>query len=434
MTADQIAQRVLFDATQGYSFVKTIHESNHPRHLNLIITADGSEHRLKVQTLDPKLQAALGDNVECRLPLTENQLWGAVQECRETWHEQVIDRLSDYDQLVFQRYWDISSAPQHLASALRPLAEAGAKLFLAIFLPSYDDGSPDVTVRRHIFNVLRQHTAGGQLWIRVTSSRFFAPWNMIYCRRTDGPIDPTGFWGYQHVIEHVPHHGGVAPIDLDQPVEEPLQLGVNIDPGIDTDLDVLCLRPVLDQFAIYQVDGLRALQRACKQELASALRSGVMDHVLYFCCHAEQEGDSAVIVGRPGRLRLGDEDWITPSDIALWIDDGNLAKRPVIFLNACASGQFNSAFYQGFGLRFLAKGACSVIGPQTDLPAVFGGEFARRFFARFFAGGQPNNIGAVLADLRRSFFDEYRNPLGLLYSLYRGGDTFLARPVPENAT
>ena len=162
---------------------------------------------------------------------------------------------------------------------------------------------------------------------------------------TDDPIDPRGFWGYQHVIEHIPRDGDIVPVDLDQPNGQPLQLGVNIDPLIDTALDVECLQPVLDQFDIYQEGSLRPCGASARKSCPRAMRDGVTDHVLYFCCHAEQEGDSAVIVGRPGRLRLGDQDeagWITPSDITLWIDDGSLASRPVVYLNACASGQFNS--------------------------------------------------------------------------------------------
>ncbi|TDQ00579.1 hypothetical protein [Labedaea rhizosphaerae] len=434
MTQPEIEHEVRFDATAGFRFTETLRASNRPRDLNLIIEPDGSTHRLKVQTLDPELRAAFGDKIECVLPLTVEQLWGHVQECRDTWHTTVIDHQSTSGELVFQRYWDMVKAPQHLTAVLRPIAEAGSKLFLAIFQPDIDDGSQDVSVRKHIFTVLREHTVDRPLWIRCTSSRFFAPWNLIYCRKvTDDPIDPTGFWGYQHVVEHIPRDGSVLAHDLQQPGDEPLRLGINIDPGLDQWLEPLgveCLRPVLEQFESYH--GVNPQRREYKAELAEAFKAGIDDHVLYFCCHAEQEGDQAVIVGKPGRLRLGDtndDGWILPSDITLWTDGTDMARKPVVFLNACAGGQFNSVFYQGFGDRFLAKGACSVIGPQTDLPAVFGGAFARQFFARFFAGSQDNKVGTVLAELRRTFFDQYKNPLGMLYSLYRGADMFLDRAV-----
>jgi hypothetical protein len=106
-------------------------------------------------------------------------------------------------------------------------------------------------------------------------------------------------------------------------------------------------------------------------------------------------------------------------------------------LNACQGAQLNSVFYQGFANTFLSRDASAVIGPQTEIPAVFAGEFARRFLDAFFAGGRDRDgnlvrqVGSILWDLRREFLDRYNNPLGLLYSLYRGADVFLPTALPK---
>ena len=42
-------------------------------------------------------------------------------------------------------------------------------------------------------------------------------------------------------------------------------------------------------------------------------------------------------------------------------------------------------------------------------------------------------LDRLLFRLRRMMWDEYCNPLGLVYSLYRGTDIFLPRPI-EPAT
>src|SRR5262249_9195261 len=137
--------------------------------------------------------------------------------------------------------------------------------------------------------------------------------------------------------------------------------------------------------------------RNTKLVFERALREGpVDDAILLFCCHAVQEGDSADIAAKPGYLTLSDrprEDLtthITTGDIEVAIGMKALVSHPVVFLNACEAGQINSMFYTGFARKFLELEACSVIGPQTEIPAAFAGEFAKRFFQRFLAGGPQN--------------------------------------------
>jgi hypothetical protein len=93
----------------------------------------------------------------------------------------------------------------------------------------------------------------------------------------------------------------------------------------------------------------------------------------------------------------------------------------------------NSTFYESFGRVFLSRQASAVIGPQTEVPALFAGEFARCFFEEFFQGGSDNSLALVLHRLRRKMWDQYCNPLGLVYSLYRGADIFLPRPIESVA-
>jgi CHAT domain-containing protein len=426
----EIKTRILFDGTDGFSRIGGVRETNAERQLNLVIEEHGNAHRLSVVTTDPELVEAFGEHTECVLPVTRSQVRSEAQICRSTWREHVVDRKTQHG-LVFQRYWNFQDAPSHLDAVLPRLAEAGQRLFLAIFRPSDDDDSPNAAVQRHIFDVLRSFSPTRRLRIKITSDTFFAPWNMVYTGAVHGePISKEQFWGYQHVIEHVPKRSGTQANELDQQ-PRPLQLGVYVDTEIDRTLKVDCLAPVMKQLDTYAPAGLLRVQREHKDKLKEVLVGPRDDHILYFCCHAEQEGDGD-LRDKPSRLRLTDptdDGWITPSDIRSWMDVRSLCRHPLVFLNACGGGQFTSTFYSGFGDTFLQKGACSVIGPQTDLPAIVGGEFATRFFTRFFQGGPANRIADILAEERRLLFDNHHNPLGLLYSLYRGGDVFLHKAL-----
>jgi hypothetical protein len=93
---------------------------------------------------------------------------------------------------------------------------------------------------------------------------------------------------------------------------------------------------------------------------------------------------------------------------------------PLVFINACESAELSPLFYEGFVPYFMAKGARGVIGTECKTPALFAAEWARRFFDRFLAGG---SLGQIALDLRREFFYEHNNLLGLLYALYVDGDT-----------
>lgn len=421
---------LLFDSTGGWAVVGGVHETNAQRHLNLAFEPLGTGHRLSIVTDDPELREAFAGRTECFLPTTVEELRADVQECRGVWRRRAVDRLVR-NSYVFQQRWDLADAPEHRDEVLPALAEAGQRLFMAIFRPDQDD-SADAATRARIATVLRRFSATRELRVKVTSPTFFAPWNMVYTGNVySDPIVKEHFWGYQHVVEHVPNDSGNLGYELNQDPAEPLRLGAYVDTGIDRSLKVACVAPVLDHLATYAPSGLNPVRREHKDKLKEVLAGEADDHILYFCCHADQEGDGA-LVDRPGRLRLTDppeEGWITPSDISGWIDLHSLCSRPVVFLNACGGGQFTSTFYRGFGRTFLAKGACSVIGPQTDVPAVLGGEFARQFFQRFFQGGPENRIADILSHLRRRLYDEHGNPLGLLYSLYRGGDVYLHRAV-----
>jgi hypothetical protein len=83
----------------------------------------------------------------------------------------------------------------------------------------------------------------------------------------------------------------------------------------------------------------------------------------------------------------------------------------------------SSRFYTAFGPPLLRKGANCILGPQIDVPAVFATEYAMRLFSDFLR--PETRLGDVVQQLTRKFIDDYQNPLGLIFSLYRGLDSRL---------
>ncbi len=427
------------DAAAGFAVVRGVHETNHDRDLHLLLEPDGNRFHLTVQTADPELAAAFGDDLEHDLPISAAELWGLVQACRQAWRTHLVD-LEHGGALPFQDQWDFAARPELAAAAVPKLAEAGSKLFLALFYPRPPGNPERYEGLRRIGRVLRRQMSARSRWLRVTSDSFFAPWSLIYSDNP-GPDGANwrreGFWGFQHLIEHAPPGAGGLGNELAAPAGRPLEVGLQLDRTIDDVLGVPCLAPVLELFESYPEASLVRRLRGTRAELAAALRDGpASEQVLFFCCHAEQEGDLTGFRVDESYLALTDRPVeaarITPGDLTLWMDMREFAHRPLVLLNACGSGQLNSIFYAGFGRTLLGLGASSVIGAQTELPAVFAGEFARRFFSAFFAGGKANKVGEVLFRVRREMLERHHNPLGLIYSLYRGADNFLPRALPRD--
>lgn len=427
--------KVVNDRSNGFSKLPGSRATDRPRDINLIIKPSATAFEIRVQTRLESFDTK--KNWEDTLPFTAAQVWGAAQIVRQAWHEAAVD-FKKGGSFPLQEQWDFSRDLTLRPQFLPKLAVAGALLFRQIFFPR-DTADRNKYQRLHeIGNILKNESSRKSLWIRVTSGQFYAPWNLIYSKdlAEDGSdATPDGFWGYQHVIEQAPGDGA---LENDPDFEGPLQVALQMDENIDTQLNVACNGPVLDLLDSYADGTINTVSRNRSDEFKKALRAApLLDHILYFCCHAVAEGDSTTPRTGESFLSLTDGIAITPGDMDLCLLENVFQRGPIVFLNACQGAQLNSVFYQGFAHTFLSREASAVIGPQTDTPAVFAGEFARRFLEAFFSGGydaQGNlvrQVGNILWNLRREFLDRYNNPLGLLYSLYRGADVFLPRGLEK---
>jgi hypothetical protein len=345
----------------------------------------------------------------------------------ETWMLGMIhDCLGEWDEYI-ARYYDVPrGAPafvpgrSHLEAAGIRLAEAGQRLFSAVFLQG-DEGL------RRIGNMIVEAMQTREQTITFYSDRLFVPWWIMYSdsgtarpQRVDW--SPRGFWGYSHLIEHEFVRNIPCP-DHRIPLENtPLQVSLNLDLSLDERNEALVTRPVCEFFENRKEDCEHTV-RSTSDELRVALMSqDFRDQIVYFCCHCgTQQGP----YGGPTRsvLQLTDTERITPSHLCDWLRERNLSSNPFVFINACGGGLLSSKFYCSFGHELIRKAANCVIGPEVRIPAVFAGSYAVELFTRFL---EPHcHLGPAMREVTRYMMDSHHTPLGLVYGLYRGLDTRL---------
>jgi hypothetical protein len=352
------------------------------------------------------------------LPITLEELERWVVEVRQVLQDDIVYMKDSHGGYVYQRGIDIP--PEANRAAMQRLARAGYRLYQRIFYGPAADAQANLLGDR-----LRQMAQRDRLRIQVFSQQFMIPWGVLYVADTYDPdaVSPQMFLGLNHIIEHIPlqPHMQVTDRTIDSRPNLTVSLNVN------SDIDEQIMRPVTSEQRKYwrrirERGDVQVVLRETGDQVTQALAdAATSDQVFYFYCHAVSkslaEGGgpdaSTLILSGDGHLTLGDLYLDAPSKIPL---DG----APLVFINACESAELSPLFYDGFVPYFMAKGARGVIGTECETPALFAAEWAMRFFDRFLAG-EP--LGQVFLDLRREFYTDHNNLLGLLYALYVDGDT-----------
>lgn len=120
-----------------------------------------------------------------------------------------------------------------------------------------------------------------------------------------------------------------------------------------------------------------------------------------------------------------DRSWIELSYGKLYLDqlydeiDEKLKSHPLVFLNMCESAQVTPSLTDSFIDFFLDRGAIGVIGTECSMSLEFAHPFAKKFLTAVLSG---EKVGHALLDARRYFLD-YKNPLGLAYTLFGSATT-----------
>ncbi len=356
------------------------------------------------------------------LPITLPQLDQMIAQVRQELLNIVHLEVGPNKTLIYQAGIDIP--PEVNQYALQRLAREGFRLYQRIFYGPAADSQANLLGDR-----LREMAQKETLKIQIFSQQFMLPWGILYVadEYDPGNVNPEMFLGLKHIIEHIPLQPSMQVIDSTIDSRPGLAVSLNVNADIDRQMGVPLVANQRRYWAeIGQIGGVQVIARESGDEVTQALAdTSTSDQILYFYCHAVSKSlaegggpDTSTLVLSGGqRLTLEDLHLFAPTKKIL-------PGAPLVFINACESAELSPLFYDGFVPYFMAKGARGVIGTECETPALFAAEWARRFFDRFLAG---ESLGRIFLDLRRDFYYEHNNLLGLLYALYVDGDT---RVVP----
>jgi hypothetical protein len=383
-----------------------------PRDVNLTILNTGTGFQVI-------MSGAVG--AIATLPITLPQLDQMISQVRQDLRDIVYLEAGPNKARVYQAGIDIPPAANQVA--LQGLAKTGFRLYQRIFYGPAADSQANLLGDR-----LREMAQKEMLKIQIFSQQFMLPWGILYMADEYDPnqVDPELFLGLKHIIEHIPLQQTMQVIDGRIDSRPSLAISLNVNTDIDQQMGVpLITNQVKYWDKISQKGGAQVVVRKTKDEVTQALADvSTSDRILYFYCHAVSkslaEGGgpdaSTLVLSGGGRLTLGDLNIEAPLKKVL-------PGAPLVFINACESAELSPLFYDGFVPYFMAKGARGVIGTECETPALFAAEWAQRFFDHFLTG---KSLGQAFLDLRREFYHEHNNLMGLLYALYCDGDTQIA--------
>jgi CHAT domain len=363
--------------------------------------------------------------------LDVDALFDLVQACRTGWEEALesltTTRLAGVAEKPYHPYentWDKPVDEATFYKLAGKLAVAGSRLFSGIFERNRHTLLDDVAA------TLRRVARSGECALTVYAPEFHIPWRMLYTHpheseelADDGAnFDPAGFWGYQHVVEQFIKPGEIR--DYVVASNGKLGFGAALHERIDADFKVECIKRHHD-FIQASMNQLVYAEWTTKAQLIKELEAkSFKQQVLYFLCHGEGAGTTAKPALQPPFLQLTDGEKITAVEVRTSVCDRFEPSPPLIFINACRGGQLATLVRLNFTFagELLEQGAVCVVGPQIEVPAVFAGEFGKRFFECFIAHTTPPPlVGGILRNLTREMW-QVRNPFGLVYSLYAGAD------------
>lgn len=377
-----------------------------PRALSLWIDYIGSG--FKVSFLGPNEASSF------MIPLQLQELELEIGKARKAL--QNIVEFQEKGDLVYQSDTTVSATAKN--KTLPMLARAGFLLFQAIFNHA-GSGQPAKDFGKR----LREFAKGETLNIQIISKQMMLPWGILYLADRFDPnnIDPDMFLGLKHIIEHAPMEPSM---DFPPNIASAPQLTVSL--NLNQEIDKQMNFPLIKNQQKYwdakkKKGGLSLITRTSSTDLLNALAdTSTPDQIAYFYCHAVSKNLSEG-GANASTLQFGKNESVTLEDFILSApSDIRLQGSPLVFINACESAELSPLFYNGFMPYFVDKGARGMIGTECPVPALFASEWAGKFFDQFLAG-KP--LGQIFLDLRRDYFFNHNNILGLLYAVYCDADT-----------
>jgi hypothetical protein len=168
------------------------------------------------------------------------------------------------------------------------------------------------------------------------------------------------------------------------------------------------------------------LSRRIYRPVSDANIGAPPDQVLHFACHCDSDASAPA----NWLLRVGDEIRVTMDDLIVELSYRERERsqaspasprpsRPLVFMNACDTSTMNPVQVASFVHLFLANGNRGFIGTETRIPDRVAAFFSHVFYERVLAG---DTVGQAIHKAKWDLLLKYKNPLGVLYTLYGNPD------------
>lgn len=352
------------------------------------------------------------------IPININTLHVYIAEMRKELQDKVVHmKYGAAGDPIYQMKTKIPEDAKD--AALSIMAKAGFNLYRKIFFGPAADAQTKLLGQR-----LRDFARDEEMTIQIFSQHFMLPWALLYMSDTfpKDKVDPKLFLGLKHVIEHIPLQTEMKVLSRKINAKGGLRVGLTVNEDIDKEMRYPMIKQQLEYWEELKKESSNiqvTVRKTATDLLTDIQNTEVEDQILYFYCHAvSRELDEK---GGPSNsmLKLSGHQKITLDDLHNNTYE-DYPGAPLVFINACESAELSPLFYDGFVPYFMSKGARGVIGTECETPALFAVEFSKLFFRQFLEG-KP--LGQIFLDLRKEYFYEKNNIMGLLYSLYVDGDT-----------
>ena len=352
-----------------------------------------------------------------KLPITQVQLHGMIAELRKVLLSIVYLQTSGIN--IYQTRIEI---PEGVRDHVLPiLANAGYDFFDKMFYGPGHDMQANL-----MGDKFKEMAKKGKLNIQIFATEFTLPWGLLYVGDDPDEPDPEMFLGLKHVIEYVPLQPKMQVTERAIDTSNGVRVGLQVNKDIDAQMGTAIIGRQLEYWdaLMKENSAIQVEVRDQAPDVMEALAGESEDDILYFYCHAESYDLMEKDKGGPDQSQL-----IMTNHKALTLrklsrNKSSLSGQPLVFINACESAEMSPQFYDGFVPYFMNKGARGVIGTECETPALFAEEWANRFFRRFLGGNQ--NLGDIFLEMRREFYYDQNNVMGLLYALYVDGNTYVS--------
>lgn len=267
---------------------------------------------------------------------------------------------------------------------------------------------------------------GSQL--RIATDCAFLPWEILYPDKFVAnrilreqfkmpPADPKKMWGYRFVTEYNLLGTGNTAVQWSELIQAhengPPFISMNLNSTIEQSFAGRPFLPIRhhEDFCERRLRGAKVGDVYVKSDniFEQILGDDQQATLLYLYCHGRNT--VPFNVGHVELLEFDHNSSLQPKELSAV--ENTYARAPVVFLNACTSGQPSPLSFNSFHSAFRGKKAMGIIGTAIEMPATFAAAFGCKLI-EYYLDGKP--LGVAVYALRRELVDK-GNPLGLFYSL-----------------